>query len=658
MRFTHRIMALPVLTALVFVLVFGFAYTNLREGTRLIVRLQTELVEAVGLAHQLELDALRLRHDLDAAISVRDPEQVGETEAIADRIRANLDRGRGLPSVRGDRLRRLSTAFERYDALARRVTLALIEARGIPDDRLLEEAMVMNEAYATLQAQVDALASAQVATVRQELAGTRERLQRRARTATLLGLGAILVLVLLALLAIVAIVRPLRQLRQAAVAIARGDLDTRIDLDVRADDDIGQLALSFRDMQHALEADIAHREEVEAALRESEERLALALDAANDGIWDIDVAAGTFYTSDRFAAILGYTPDEKPRTVAAMRAMLEGVDPDEMERLFAEERADGREAAIEARMRRKDGTRAWVEIKGRTVERDAAGAPRRIVGTIADISARKEAEEKLRWAQDRLLQSEKLASLGRLVAGLAHELNSPLGALLSGSDLGVRGVQLLRERATGDDPQVDRALQALERGTASTTAAAARLRELLGGLKSFTALDRAELQEADLHELLEATLTVMGDTVPAHVNVERDYATLPRVVCYPSQLGQLFLALLRNAVEAMPEGGTLTLRTSSPGDGTVRVAVADTGRGIPEHELPGLFEPRFRDGPERVHLGWGLVTASRIAGEHGGRIEVASHEGRGSTFTLVLPVRPRREGGPAGPGRPAAADPS
>jgi PAS domain S-box-containing protein len=641
-RFTHRILAMPVLTALLFALAFVVAFGNLRETSALLERLQSELFAAVSLTHQLEIDALRLRNDLDAAVAVRDPEQVDDAAAVADRFRANVEQGRQLASMRGPDLAALGTAFDRYDTLARRVALALIEVRGIPDERLLNDADAMNAAYQELQGRVDALNAAQVVALRTAMIDTEQRLRDRARTITVLAVGAVLVLVLLAVLAIVAIVRPLRKLRLATAAIARGDLDTELDVDDGGDDDLGQLAVSFREMQHALEADIAHREEVERALRESEQRLALSLDAANDGIWDIDLQAGTFYVSDRFAAILGYTPEEKPRTYEEMRASIDGLDDDELERLFREERSDHREVAVDARMRRKDGALAWVQIKGRAVERADDGSPRRLVGTISDISARKAAEEELHRAQDRLLQSEKLAGLGRLVAGLAHELNSPLGALMSSTDLTVRSAAILRDGGCLEaDARMTRALAALERSAAGTTAAAARLKSLLGGLERFTALDRADLQEADVHELLDATVTVMGEAAWQGVTLCREYGTLPRVLCYPGPLNQLFLSLLRNAVEAVDGDGTVTVRTTAPDDETVRIAVADTGRGIPAHELPGLFEPRFRDGAGRVHLGWGLVTAARIAAEHGGRITVASEPGEGSTFSVTLPVRPQ-----------------
>jgi len=378
-------------------------------------------------------------------------------------------------------------------------------------------------------------------------------------------------------------------------------------------------------------------------------RLALALDAANDGIWDIDVPSGDFYASDRFAAILGYTSDEKPRSMDEVGAMLEGVDTVKLARMFGEERSDGREASFEARLRRKDGSLAWVEIRGRTVERLPDGRPLRMVGVISDITARKQAEQELRQVQDRALQTEKLASLGRLVAGLAHELNSPLGALVSSSDLTVRSAAILRDRMgqndcnpdPDSDPRLQRALAAIEQSAAGTAAATARLDELLSGLKRFSALDRAELQEVDLHELLDTTVTVLGEAQWKDIEIVREYADLPRVLCNPARLNQLILAVVRNAVEAMDGAGILTLQTEIGSDDTVHVTVVDNGRGISAVQLASVFEPGIRTGSDRVHLGWGLAAAARIAEEHGGRIEAASEIGRGSRFTVILPVRPQ-----------------
>jgi PAS domain S-box-containing protein len=648
LRFSHRILALPLLTAVAFAAVFAIAFVNLRDSTSLLQRLQADFFTAVNLSHGLQLEALRIRHGLDTAVSLSDPDLALETDRMADRFRELIAAGEGLGTVEPGQFARLETSFERYHALARQVTLELIAQENIAtaDPLLIAEAAQMNEAYDELHSHLDRLTSTQVLSMRQAMSDTRDRLAGRIRQMTVLAVGVVVVLVLMAAGAIVSIVRPLRNLRTAAGEIARGNLDAQVDY--QSDDDLGQLADGFRNMQHALEADIARREEVEHALRESEERLALALDAANDGIWDIRLPEGTFYSSDRFAAILGYAPDEKPTTMAEVDAMMQDIDDAELARLFNEDRSDGREVSFETHMRRKDGGWTWVEVKGRTVAWQPDGSPRRMVGTISDISARKQAEQELRLAQDRILQAEKQASLGRLVAGLAHELNSPLGALLSGNDLAARSAGILRERlAERDcgadlegDPRLRRALRALERSTEGTSVAAERLEELLGGLERFTALDRADLQEADLNELLDTTVAVMREIRREGMTIERRYGELPRVLCYPGELNQLFLALIRNAIEAMDHEGTLTLVTEQADGGHVRVRVRDTGRGIAPERLANLFEPGFSVDGQRMHLGWGLVTARRIAEDHGGTIAATSEPGQGSEFTIELPLRP------------------
>jgi len=245
----------------------------------------------------------------------------------------------------------------------------------------------------------------------------------------------------------------------------------------------------------------------------------------------------------------------------------------------------------------------------------------------------------LRRAQAQIIHSEKLASLGKLVAGLAHELNSPLGALLSGSDLTRRSLAILERLETADEP-VRRALAALRSSSQGVAQAAERLAELVGGLKRFARLDQADIQEADVRELLDTTITVMCRGRGEGIALVREYADVPRILCFPGQLNQLFLALIRNAVQAMGEEGVLTLRTEPLGRGGVRVQVADTGPGIPPEKVADLFDPGFQAGADRIRMGWGLVTAAQIAEQHGGTISVASEVGHGAVFTVELPPRP------------------
>jgi len=644
-RFTTRIMALPVLTAVTFAVMFAIGFSNFRTTNQLVSRLQSEFFTAVNLSHGLETEAMRIRHGLDTAVSLSDAEMVEEIDRMADRFRELLEAGRQVPSVDPAQLAELTTTFERFLALARQVTLQLIaqDDVAVVDPQILVSAGNMNRDYEELRAQLDGLTSTQVMNMRTAMTDAREHMANRMHQSMIFVGVAVLILVFMAATAILSIVHPLRKLSQAAGAIAQGDLDQEIDY--RSRDDLGQLADSFRNMQHALEADIARREEAELALRESEERLALALDAANDGIWDVDVPTGAFYCSDRFAAILGYSPEEKPVTMAEVNTKMEGVDMEAVDRMFNQKHREGKDSFFEARLKRRDGSHAWVQIKGRTVEWTDDQQPRRMVGTISDISARRAAEKELEQARERIIRSEKMASLGRLVAGLAHELNSPLGALVSGSDLTSRSASLVRDglpHEQTEDPRLQRALNALDQSSRSTAVATARLQELLGGLKRFTSLDRADLQEADLHELLDTTITVMCDANWEDVRLERHYGEIPRILCYPSQLNQLFLSLIQNAVQAMAGRGLLVVSTTVIRPGWVTVSIADTGRGIPAEDLTGLFEPGFRTDSDRVHLGWGLVTAARIAQDHGGHIKVDSEVGQGSTFTVELPVRPDR----------------
>ncbi|MBI3783706.1 MAG: GAF domain-containing protein [Deltaproteobacteria bacterium] len=258
----------------------------------------------------------------------------------------------------------------------------------------------------------------------------------------------------------------------------------------------------------------------------------------------------------------------------------------------------------------------------------------------------------LRATQAQLVQSEKMAALGDLVAGVAHEINTPLGAVTSNVDLIGRALSKARD-AIGDAPELQRAKQMIERSVQLgevTRDGCQRIATIVRSLRNFARLDEAEHKPADLQEGLESTLTLAAHILKNRVQVVRDYQTLPQVDCHANQLNQVFLNLIVNAAQAIDDQGAIGVRTRHrPGVGvdgkgsendTVTVEISDTGCGIPPEKLGRIFDPGFTTKGVGVGTGLGLAISYRIVSDHQGRIEVESEPGKGSTFRIILPVKP------------------
>ncbi len=266
--------------------------------------------------------------------------------------------------------------------------------------------------------------------------------------------------------------------------------------------------------------------------------------------------------------------------------------------------------------------------------------------------------------QIQLLQSEKLAAIGQLAAGITHEINNPVGFVTSNL-ASLDGYQR-------DVFEVMDAYEALEDACASDEAALAHLRALkqrkeigflrediaqliaesrqgllrvskiVSDLKNFSRVESTDWEWADLHKGLESTLNIVWNEIKYHCTLNKDYGDVPDVYCNPSQINQVFLNLLVNAAQAIPEKGEITIRTGKA-DGEAFIAIADTGAGIPPDNLPRLFEPFFTTKPVGKGTGLGLSISYGIVQKHRGRIEVESTVGKGTTFTVWLPIKPAAE---------------
>ena len=280
------------------------------------------------------------------------------------------------------------------------------------------------------------------------------------------------------------------------------------------------------------------------------------------------------------------------------------------------------------------------------IKEEAAHYVEQIVKLEKKSDELQELLDELKATQAQLVQSEKMAALSKIVAGFAHELNTPLGAINSSTDVSSRAVTKIGDvlensenlEELKESRQLGSALECLQKSHEATAAAIERISRIVTSLKSFIRMDESEYQNACVHEGLDSTLTLLANLFEERIKVEKDYGEVPTIYCNPSELNQVFMHLLTNAAQAIRAKGTITIRTSSCGP-EVYVEIIDTGIGILPDQVKGIFDPSFTKDGSRIKAGLGLFTSYRIVQGHQGRIEVESEVGKGSRFRVILPKK-------------------
>lgn len=354
------------------------------------------------------------------------------------------------------------------------------------------------------------------------------------------------------------------------------------------------------------------------------------------------------------------------------------VHPDDISRVTAEmieHTVSGRTPFVqEYRIVTREGQTRWV-IDETHIVRRADGSVEFYEGVISDITEQKQTEQnlsaalseqralnkKLEQAHNQLLQSEKLASIGQLAAGVAHELNNPIGFVhsnLGTLDGYVRDLMFIIEsyatalaeggeslaRTRMDQIRKERDFDYVQKDIFQLVSESRdgldRLRRIVQDLKTFARVGSQDWEYADLNQGLESTLNIVWNELKYKCTVVKELAVLPPVYCQVSQLNQVFMNLLVNAGHAIEVRGEITLRSYLSDEGMVVIEVVDTGKGIPPENMARIFDPFFTTKPVGKGTGLGLSLSYTIVQAHQGRIEVESQPGQGTTFRVILPVNP------------------
>ncbi|MDB4963543.1 MAG: Sensor protein [Myxococcales bacterium] len=331
------------------------------------------------------------------------------------------------------------------------------------------------------------------------------------------------------------------------------------------------------------------------------------------GVWEHDLRTNAIYWSDELFQIIGLAPNE---VTASYEQFLARVHPDDVTNVKAyitRGRRDHSPSAIEYRIVRPSGETRTLQGRMRA-ELDEHNTPIRLIGADQDITETKELAA-------RLVFSDRMVSVGTLAGGVAHEINNPLATI---------GAQLQILDETHPDA-----------GTRDARAAVERIRKIVRGLAAFSRADDEVRASLEVHRVLELAINLTGNEVRHRAGFVKQFGAIPPVIANEARLGHVFINLLVNAAEAVPEGNAdrheIRVTTRTDAAGWALVEVHDNGIGIPRDLLGRVFDPFFTTKPVGQGTGLGLSICHGIVRSLGGDITVRSEIGAGSTFTIALP---------------------
>ncbi|HPE19328.1 MAG TPA: PAS domain S-box protein [Tenuifilaceae bacterium] len=452
--------------------------------------------------------------------------------------------------------------------------------------------------------------------------------------------------------------------------------------------------------------DITQNKIANQKLIETESRYNLALQAVNEGIWDWNVHEKKVFYDSRYFTLAGYAPNEFPHKFEEWEKRVHPEDIKSTKQqidnhIFGEVN----EFDVEFRFQRKEGSWMWIRARGKVVERDKKGMVVRMIGTHSDITDRKQLEvellkhkenlehlvkerteelaaaneelmavneelynqrneleetlKKLQEAQKQLVQSEKMASIGVLTSGIAHEINNPINFINSG----VVGLELetkeiieaFKEYAeaykmlypndetgllqrVGSKYNVEKSVLNIPKLIKAIRTGVDRTINIVKGLRTFSRLDDENKVEANIHDIISSVLTMLYNKYKNRITVETFFCEQNQISCYPGKLGQLFLNIIMNSIQAIEDEGVIILRTEFEGaNQRYKISISDNGSGVPKNIMGKIFDPFFTTKPVGQGTGLGLSIVHGIVKDHNGEINVTSKVGEGTTFVIYLP---------------------
>jgi two-component system NtrC family sensor kinase len=370
--------------------------------------------------------------------------------------------------------------------------------------------------------------------------------------------------------------------------------------------------------------DISDRKRMERELKGANDFLMNLIDSSVDGIIATNMKGDILLFNKGAENLLGYGSEEVVGKMNIRSIYPPGVAREVMEKLKSPDFGGvGKLTSFPIFHRRKDGEMIEGDLSASLIY-DEKGNEIASVGIFKDLRERSKMERELREIQQALLQSEKLAAMGRLTSQIAHELNNPIYGIMN-------TLELLK---TEISPESKRR-RILELSLSEIQ----RLSEMLRNMLSFSKPEEEARKRINLNELLEGILLMMERQMrESNIRVALDFDhQIPEVMASTNQMRQVMLNMFKNAKEAMPSGGTLTVRTARE-DQKVSVHIQDTGVGIPEEIQNKIFEAFFTTKQKVKGVGLGLSVCYGIIKDHGGEIRVESEEGKGTTFIISLPI--------------------